>query len=51
MAQSDEPTNKNLLWLDLDDESDDEGLSDAIEAAIADVKNVAIPIPDVAEVG
>ena len=51
VAQTEAPEDKNLLWVDLDDESDDEGLADAIQAAIADVKNVAIPVPDVAEVG
>ena len=51
VAQTEAPEDKNLLWLDLDDESDDEGLADAIQAAIADVKNVAIPAPEVAEVG
>ena len=51
VAQTEAPEDKNLLWIDLDDESDDEGLADAIQAAIADVKNVAIPAPKVAEVG
>ena len=51
VAQTEAPEDKKLLWLDLDDESDDEGLADAIQAAIADVKNVAIPAPEVAEVG
>ena len=51
VAQTEAPEDKNLLWLDLDDESDDEGLADAIQAAIADVKNVAIPVPEVAKVG
>lgn len=51
VAQTEAPEDKNLLWLDLDDESDDEGLADAIQAAVADVKNVAIPVPKVAEVG
>lgn len=51
VAQTEAPEDKNLLWLDLDDESDDEGLADAIQAAIADVKNVAIPVPEAAKVG
>lgn len=51
VVQAEEPEDKKLFWVDLDDDTEDPELNEAIEAAIAEAKAASIPVPNVAEIG